>query len=530
MQVPMLPIRFLDRTAQLYASKEAIFCGDDVFTYTGYRQRVNQLSHALRRLGVARGDRVAYLALNCHRLLEGYYGVPQIGAILLCLNIRLGPPEIAFILNDAQPKVLILSRMLLPVWTAIRDQCPSVEHVLVMEGPAPDHHLPGYDEVIAHEPVTAPDVPAIDENDVAELFYTSGTTAGRPKGVMLTYRNLYTHALSTIIASQLTDTVVQIVGTVPLFHVNAWGSPHYLVAIGAAQVVVPRFDPQIFCEAVQRHRGTHALLVSTMLNALLTYPDLDRYDLSSLQKIILGGAPAPYTLIEQARRRLKCACLMGYGLTETSPVITMANLKSTLFDRPQEEKDRRQAMTGLPVIGVAIEIFDDMGRPVPHDGKSMGEICVRGDVVMKGYWNRPEETAAAFRDGWFLTGDIATIDDEGYINIVDRKKDIVISGGENVSTVAVEEVLYRHPAVHEAAVIGVPDPKWGEAVKAIVVLKPGQQVTEDELLRFCRQYLGGFQVPRSIDFMDELPKTGTGKIIKHELRERYWKGHESRVI
>jgi fatty-acyl-CoA synthase len=530
MQVPMLPIRFLRRTAQLYAAKTAVICGDECFTYAQFQDRINQLSHALRRLGVGQGDRVAYLALNCHRLVEGYYGVPQIGAILLCLNIRLNPQEIAFILNDAQPKVLILSQSLASVWEAIQGQCPSVEHVIIMEGRLADHDWPGYDEVIAAEPVTTPPLPEIDENDVAELFYTSGTTAGRPKGVMLTYRNLYTHTLSTIIAAQLTDTVVQLVGTVPLFHVNAWGAPHYLVAVGATQVVVPRFDPQLFCEVVQRHRVTHVLMVSTMLNALLNYPDLDRYDLSSLQKVNLGGAPAPYTLIEQGRRRLKCECLMGYGLTETSPVICLATIKSTLLDRPQEEKDRRQAMTGLPVITVDIEIFDDQGRPVPHDGKSIGEIWVRGDVVMKGYWNRPEETAAVFRNGWFLTGDMATIDPEGYINIVDRKKDIIISGGENISTVAVEDVIYRHPAVQEAAVIGVPDPRWGETVKAMVVRKPGQSLTEEELIQFCRQYLGGFEVPRSVDFVDELPKTATGKIVKQELRERYWRGHESRVI
>jgi fatty-acyl-CoA synthase len=530
MQVPMLPIRFLRRTAQLYAEKPAVVCGNEPFTYAQYRDRVNQLSHALRRLGVGQGDRVAYLALNCHRLLEGYYGVPQIGAILLCLNIRLGPQEIAFILNDAQPKVLILSQTLAPVWDAIREQCPSVQHVLVMEGRMEGREWPSYDEVIAAESTDAPDAPEIDENDVAELFYTSGTTAGRPKGVMLTYRNLYAHALSAIITLNLNDTTVQIVGTVPLFHVNAWGSPHYLVAIGATQVVVPRFDSQLFCQATQASHATHALLVPTMLNTLLNYPDLDRYDLSSLQRIILGGAPAPYSLIEQARRRIGCECLVGYGLSETSPIISIAILKSTLLDRPQEERDRRQAMTGVPVVGTEIAIFDEGGQPVPHDGQRIGEIWVRGDSVMKGYWERPEETAAAFHDGWFRTGDMATIDDEGYINIVDRKKDIVISGGENISTIAVEDVIYRHPAVREVAVIGVPDPKWGEIVKAIVVLKPGQNVTAEELVQFCRQHLGGFEVPRSIDFMDELPKTGTGKIIKHELRARYWEGHESRVV
>lgn len=529
MQVPMTPLRFLNRAAMLYAEKPAITCGGETYTYRQYQQRVNQLSHALLKQGIQRGDRVAYLALNCHRLLEGYYGVPQIGAVLLCLNVRLNPHEIAFILNDARPRVLILSKMMAPVWDAVKGQCPSVERVIVMEGRMEGREWPAYEDLIGGEPVTAPPVPEIDENDVAELFYTSGTTSSRSKGVMLTYRNLYSHALSAIQGLGMNDASVQIVGTVPLFHVNAWGSPHYLVAIGASQVIVPRFDPQLFCEAVQRHWVTHALLVPTMLNALLNFPDLDRYDLSSLERIVLGGAATPYALIEEARERIGCECLVGYGLTETSPVLTVATLKSTLLDRSQEEKDRRQAMTGVPIVGIELEICDERDQPLPHDGESVGEICVRGDSIMKGYWNRPEETAEVLRDGWFHTGDMATMDSEGYVNIVDRKKDIIISGGENISSTAVEDALYKHPAVLEAAVIGVPDPRWGETPKALVVLKPEQYVTEEELLLYARQTLAGFQVPRSVEFVDELPKTGTGKIVKHTLRAKYWTGHESQV-
>jgi fatty-acyl-CoA synthase len=530
MQVPMLPIRFLRRATEVYGGKTAIVCGESPFSYAQYRDRINQLSHALQRMGVQQGDRVAYLALNCHRLLEGYYGVPQIGAILLCLNIRLSKEEVAFILNDAQPRVMVLSHMLVPVWEAIKDQCPSVEHVVLMEGPMQGYDWPSYEETIAAEPASAPEVPEIDENDVAELFYTSGTTGGMPKGVMLTYRNLYAHALQAILGLEMDDRTVQVVGTVPLFHVNAWGAPHFLVALGGTQVVVPRFEPKLFCEAVQRWHATHALLVPTMLNSLLNYPDRERYDLSSLVKIILGGAATPYPLIEQARQTLRCECLVGYGLTETSPILTLATLKGTLDHLPQEQKDRRQAMTGIPMIGIELAILDDEGSPLPHDGTSRGEICVRGDSVMKGYWNRPRETAEALEGGWFHTGDIATFDAEGYVNIVDRKKDIIISGGENISSAAVEDALYRHPDVLEAAVIGVPDPRWGETPRAVVVLKPGASLTEEELIQFSRQHLGGFEVPRSVEFVSELPKTGTGKIIKHELRKRYWQGRDSAVV
>jgi fatty-acyl-CoA synthase len=313
---------------------------------------------------------------------------------------------------------------------------------------------------------------------------------------------------------------VQIVGTVPLFHVNAWGSPHYLVAVGATQVVVPRFDPELFAASVQQTQATHALMVPTMLNSLLNSPVLDRFDLSSLQQIILGGAATAYALIEEARNRLKCECIVGYGLTETCPIVSVSYVKAPLKLLPQSEQNRLQALTGLPAVGIEVEILDSEALPLPHDGQHPGELGVRADSVMKGYWNRPEETERAFKNGWFLTGDVAVIDQEGYINIVDRKKDIVISGGENISSLHVEDVLYAHPDVLEAAVIGVPDPTWGEIVHAIVVPKPGQTLAISDLETFCRQQLGGFEVPRSWEISGELPKTGTGKIMKHVLRQQ----------
>ncbi|MCL4495874.1 MAG: long-chain-fatty-acid--CoA ligase [Firmicutes bacterium] len=519
MELPMLPIRFLHRAESIYSKKTAVICHNVNETYEEFSARVNQLSRALERAGVKQGDRVAYLALNCHRMLEGYYGVPQIGAILLCLNIRLHPTEIAYIINDATPKLLILSPQLLPLWEAISGQCPSVEHVWLMEPGDSPNHLPTFDEIIASESSQVPNVPAINESDVAELFYTSGTT-GSPKGVMMTYRNLYTHALSSLATLGLNDEVVQIVGTVPLFHVNAWGSPHYLVAVGATQVVVPRFDPELFALSVERSRATHALMVPTMLNSLLNSPVLDRFDLSSLKQIILGGAATAYSLIEEARSRLQCECIVGYGLTETSPIVSVAYVKAPLKSLPVSEQNRLQALTGIPAVGIEVEIFDSQAFPLPHDGQHPGELGVRADSVMKGYWNRPEDTQRVFKNGWFLTGDVAVIDQEGYINIVDRKKDIVISGGENIASLHVEDVLYAHPDVLEAAVIGIPDPTWGEIVHAIVVPKPDHTLVVSDLEAFCRQRLGGFEVPRSWEIAEELPKTGTGKIMKHVLRQK----------
>lgn len=529
MHVPMTPLRFLHRTALLYGDKEAVICRESRFTYKQFEERVNALSHTLLERGVQKGDRVAYLALNCHRLIEGYYGVPQIGAILLCINIRLTPREIAYIISDAEPSVLMLSSALAPIWDEIKDQCPTVQHVVVLDGTIPDHDWPAYEDTIAKLPTDTPPVPAIDEDDVAALFYTSGTTA-HPKGVMLTYRNIFMHAVSAIISLNYNDTTSQVVGTVPLFHVNAWGSPHQLVAVGGTQVVVPRFDPQILCETIQSTHANWVFLVPTMLNALLNYPRREEYDLSSLRRIMLGGAPAPHALVERARSILGCECLVGYGLTETTPIASIATIKSTLADEPQEERDRRQSMTGMPCFGVEVEIFNADDRPVAHDGISTGEIRIRADSVMKGYWKRPEETAEAFRDGWFCTGDVATMDEEGYLDIVDRKKDIIISGGENIAPAEIEDVLFRHPDVLEAAVIGVPDPKWGETARAVVVLRPGETVTEEEIIAFCGQNLAGFKVPKSVEFVEELPKTGTGKVTKHVLRDTYWQGRASKVL
>ncbi len=520
MELPMLPIRFLRRAQALYARKTAVVCGDVTESYDEFGGRVNQLSRALNHAGVQQGDRVAYLALNCHRMIEGYYGIPQIGAILLCLNIRLHPKEIAYIINDAAPKVLIVSTQLLPLWSQIANRCPSVEHVWLINSDAPESPFPIYDAMLSQESPDAPSVPPINENDVAELFYTSGTTAS-PKGVMMTYRNLYSHAFSAIATLGLNDEVIQIVGTVPLFHVNAWGSPHYLVAVGATQIIVPRFDPELFAQSVERSSATHALLVPTMLNALLHTPNFDQYNLSSLQQILLGGAATASSLIEEARNRLQCECVVGYGLTETCPVVSVAYVKSPLKSLSLTEQNHRQSLTGLPAVGIEVEVLDPDGCPLPHDGQHPGEIGVRADSVMKGYWNRPEETERAFKNGWFLTGDMAVIDSEGYINIVDRKKDIVISGGENISSLHVEDILYAHPDVIEAAVIGIPHPQWGEIVHAFVVPEPGHTIAIDELEAFCRERLGGFEVPKSWEIVDSLPKTGTGKIMKHVLREKF---------
>jgi fatty-acyl-CoA synthase len=290
-----------------------------------------------------------------------------------------------------------------------------------------------------------------------------------------------------------------------------------------------RFDPQRVCELIEQEKVTCFSMVPTMANALLNYPGLSRHDFGSLDWLHVGGAAASEELIGAVEERLGCLCYAGYGLTETAPVLTIAHVKDTLRDRGRAEQLRRQAMTGRSILGVELRVVDEAGRDVPKDGNTVGEIVARGDGVMEGYWGRPEDTRTAMRDGWLLTGDMAVWDEEGYLLIMDRKKEIIISGGENISSLEVEKALCAHPAVYECAVIPVPDEKWGEVPKALVVLKENAQATEEQLLAFLRERLAKFKVPKSVEFFPSLPKGGTGKILKKVLREKYWAGYAKRV-
>lgn len=520
MEVPLTPMRFLRRTVRLYGSKVGVVCGEHRFTYAEFGSRVYRFANALLDLGVSKGDRVAFLGLNCHPLLEAYYAVPGIGAVLLPMNVRLTPDDIAFILRDSGTRVVVSDQSFCQVIDAVRAKIDSVETFLFIGDQEPPPGWISLEQLIRRAGDTPPEMD-INESDLAELFYTSGTT-GRPKGVMLTHRNLYLHALQVLASQDIVDRDVQLEGTVPLFHVNAWGAPHYITAVGARHVIVPRFDAEETLRIIARERATLAMLVPTMLNDLVNHPKATEYDLSSLRRILVGGAPPPPALIRRARELCNTEVVVGYGLTETSPVLTIANIKDTLLHEPLEERERRQAMTGIPLIGIEMTIVDDHGRELPWDGETIGEIVVRGDGVTAGYWQRPEENEVAFRDGWFHTGDMATVDPEGYFQIRDRKKDIIISGGENIASVEIEEVLYEHPAVLEAAVIPTPDARWGEVPKAILVPKPGARIDAEELTSFCRQRLAGFKVPKAFVIRTEpLPRTGTGKILKQELRNQY---------
>ncbi len=529
MILPLTPVRFKRHAAQVFGRKEGVVCEGLRFTYREFNERSDRLSQALVRLGLKKGDRVAYLSFNCHRLLEAYYGVPQVGAILLPLNIRLSAEELTYILNDSTPRLLFFDTEFTPLVEGLKAHTNSVEHFVALRGAKPAWaHPNSYDELLAAADPRAIDYRDIDENSVAELFYTSGTTA-HPKGVMLTHRNLYLHAFYAARALGSGDNEIHLY-TVPLFHVNSWGAPHIVTLAGGRHVMIKKFDPALVLELTDREHVTRLQMVPTMVVALMNHPDFAQYDLSSVKEIMMGGAPTNTALIRQVEQKLPgCVARGGYGLTETSPVLTIAHLKTHLSGDPEETQLGRKATAGFAFAGSEIRVVDAQGRDVKPDRREVGEVIVRGDVVMAGYWNQPEETARAIRDDWFYTGDLATVDEEGYILIVDRAKDMILSGGENIASAEIERVLYAHPSVLECAVIAVPDDTWGEVPKALVTLKPGFQAMEGELLDHCRQHLAGFKVPKSLQFVENLPKGGTGKILKKVLREKYWAGHERRV-
>lgn len=527
MNVPLTPLRCLQRAQELFGEKTGVVCGQRSFTYQEFAQRCQKLATALSKHGVTAGDRVAYLSFNTHKLLEGYYGVIQAGAIVMPLNVRLSPVELATILNHAGVKMLLFENDFAPLVEHLKPHCPTVARWVSLDDghSLADFH---YEALLAEGHPQEADIFSVDENSVAELFYTSGST-GTPKGVMLTHRNLYLHALSVLNLAKDPDYTVDL-HTIPLFHANGWGKPQCSTMNGFKQVMVRRFDPVAVFGLIQEHKATEMALVPTMANMLVNSAEKDKYDLSSMRVIMLGGAAASPELVARMEAAFHCEVRAGYGLSETSPVLTCARQKSTVVYGSEQERWRRQAMAGWAVLGVRLQVVDLYDKPVPKDGKTIGEIVAQGDNIMLGYYNEPAATDAVLRDNWFHTGDMAVWDEEGYVHIVDRKKEIIISGGENISSLEVERAICAHEAVLECAVVAAPDEEWGEVPAAVISVKPGHTLTEEELISFLTTRLGRFKLPRICEFLDEpLPKTGTGKIRKLILRERFWSDKEKRV-
>jgi fatty-acyl-CoA synthase len=513
------------KAVKLYGTKEALVCGDKRFTYQDFDRRVNALCNLLSAHGTQRGGKVAVLHSNCHYFMETYYAVAHRGAVSVPINYRLSPKDVAFILDDSESTVLIADRQFSHLAAAALKEGGKGVHIVLWTGEG--GHTPltveamDYEEGIGRSPATTVAAEGIQEEEAAQLYYTSGTT-GRPKGVILTHKNICTHALGAIAELHLTDSD-RWIHVAPMFHLaDAWAT-WAITWAGGTHIFVRSFDPPEILEIMEKERVTVSNMIPTMLNLLINHPDAKRRAFPSLRVLLSGGAPIASEVVKKLVTTFQCDYVQTYGMTETSPYLTMSILKDHLAGLPDEEQLKIKSKTGREFITIQLKVVREDGTEVARDEREVGEIIVKGETVTPGYWRLPEETEQAIKDGWLYTGDLAVMDEEGYVTIVDRKKDMILTGGENVYSTEVENVLYMHPAILEAAVVGAPDEKWGEMVKAIVVLKEGMEATEEEIIGFCKEKLARYKAPKSVEFYPALPKTGSGKIAKRELREKYWR-------
>lgn len=496
MELPLTPLDFLARARRLFPDRIGVIDGEQSWTYGRFAERCDRQARFLRdECDVRPGQVVAWLCGNTHELLEAYYGVLLAGAVLLPLNIRLSAPELRDIL-DRSGAVLLVRHPDQP------DPGHTVRQVELGDA---------YEDALARQDGSLLEPPTVDERAPAEIFFTSGST-GSPKGAVLTHRNLYLHAVHNALTGGVTGEDV-IVHLVPLFHVNGWGTPHHLTGLGGTHVMLPRFDAGEVLRLIEAHGVTRLFAVPAMVQALLDHPDLPHRDVSSVVGASIGGSPVSPQLLAQVEDAFGCTAICGYGMTEASPTLTRS------LDPPGAEPSReRRATTGVPILGVDLRVLGDDDVEVPWDDTTVGEICARSNHVMDGYLDAPEATAEVIRDGWLRTGDLAVVRPDGYLRLVDRKKDLVISGGENIATPEVEHALESHPAVREAAVVGRPDERWGEVPVAFVALHPGAAATETELIDFVRDRLAHFKAPKAVTVLDALPRVGTGKVDKVSLR------------
>ena len=509
----------LRRAVQLNADGIATIYGDRRQSWREFQDRVSRLAGAVLGLGVKPGDRVAILALNSDRYLEYFYAIPWAGAAVNPVNIRLSPQEIAHTLNDSGSTTLIVDDNFASVLPSLRPLLKSVEHIIYAgEHTAPDACL-NYETLIkAAEPV---DDANVGGDKLSGLFYTGGTT-GRSKGVMLSHDNLVFNALN-VVAEMGYDLNTVYMHAGPMFHLADMASTFAVTLAGGTHGIVPRFDVEEVLQFVQQESVTNTLLVPTMINLLTSSGRLKDYDLSSMQKMLYGASPMPEAVLISAMEQMpSVAFAQGYGQTEASPIITSL---APEFHTPGGSKLRS---AGRAALGVEAAIMDPDDKELPRG--TVGEICARGPNVMLGYWGMEETSNETLRNGWLHTGDLGYMDEDGFIFIVDRAKDMVISGGENIFSVEVEGAIYSHPAVQECAIIGIPSEKWGEAVHAIVVPRADTDLSEADIIEHCREIIAGYKVPRSVEFRTApLPISGAGKILKNELRAPFWEHQKTQV-
>ncbi|MFN8655026.1 MAG: long-chain-fatty-acid--CoA ligase [Candidatus Obscuribacterales bacterium] len=522
----------LSKALSLWPNSDAIVDGDKSFTYRQFGERVGALSSWLEKAGIKRGDVVAIAAPNCHQYMEIYYACGIRGIVLTPLNFRLSHAELVAILQNAEAKLIFMHQDFVECAESLAKGCPQLKQFVwideadVLQEPETRvNHI--YEDCIAGEYGAAPQPVDLQADELAHLYYTSGTT-GQPKGVMLTQGNVSFNALGAIaeLVFRETDTWLH---AAPMFHLaDAW-SVFAITWVGGKHVFQPYFRAANALAAVEKHKVTMSVLVPTMLNAMLNEPTVGEYDYASLRVIITGGSPIAPETVKRVSSIFGCQYIQLYGMTETSPWLTIGAPLKCHDNLSEEDELQLRSRTGRPYIGAEVKVVRGNGEEVEKNNLEVGEIIARGPTITKGYWKNPEATAQTIRDGWIHTGDLAVIDKDGFINIVDRAKDMIITGGENVYSTEVEYALMEHPAVAECAVFGVPDERWGEVVHAVVVLRSAQTAEETDLIDFVKGRLAGYKAPRQVSIVKELPKTGSGKIYKKGLREEFWKERERQV-
>ncbi|HUJ25643.1 MAG TPA: long-chain fatty acid--CoA ligase [Myxococcales bacterium] len=525
MNFPLTLAHIFDRAGRYFSQTEVVSRRPDKSihrtNYGEFHQRTQKLSNALVKLGVKEGERVATLAWNHSRHLEVYFGAPLMGGVLHTLNPRLSAQDLTYIMNHAQDAVLFVDDCLLPVFEKFRQNVKPRHIVVFGDGEAPAGTI-AYEQLIGPEK-PAFSIPKLREEQAAGLCYTSGTT-GKPKGVLYSHKSLVLHSLAAALPDSVGASQQDVIlPVVPMFHVNAWGIPFIAPMVGSKLVFPgPHLDPASLLQLVEDEKVTCAAGVPTVWLAILEALDKEpgRWNTKSLQQMVVGGSAAPQSMIEAFEKRHGLHVLHAWGMTEMSPIGTICRLKPRMRKLPESEQFRVRATQGFAVPLVEVRAIGENGNEAPWDGKSMGELHVRGPFIARQYFENPAEEDKFTRDGWFRTGDVVTIDGEGFVRITDRSKDLIKSGGEWISSVDLESALMGHPAVKEAAVVAVYHPKWAERPVACVVLKEGAKASEDELRAFLGQKFAKFQLPDAFVFMPAIPRTATGKFLKTALREQ----------
>ncbi len=512
----------MENTSRVHPDNIAVVCKNLCLTYLQFKSRVDTIAGSFHSLGIKKGDRIAIIHQNCHIYLESYFAAAKIGAVLVPINYRLSPEDYVFILNDSQAKMLIAQFEFYDPKFRDKYDVPLIE--VVAEGSNQKNKVSEsslrYESLLERGVNISENGALIEDEDIAQIYYTSGTT-GRPKGVILTHGNNLEHAHASAREFCLTpeDNWLHVS---PMFHLaDAW-AVWAMTLTGAAHVMIPCFEAKPVLQSIQDSHVTLSNFIPTMLNILVHTPRFDKYDLSSLRLILSGGAPIARDIVKKVMKTFGCDYMQTYGMTETSPFLTISKLSDEMASLSYEEKLHYKSKTGRPFSGIQLKVVKENGQEVLPNERDVGEIVVKGKTVTPGYWRLPEETAKRIQKGWLHTRDLAVVDQEGFLTIVDRMDDQILTGGEKVYSIEVEDVLYSHPVVHEAAVFGLPHPIWGEIVTAVVVNKK-ERLDENDVINYCKEKLAPFKSPKKVFFADELPKTGSSKIHKYKLREKYSK-------